>query len=76
MICYTGAAVGAILTAGFISAVSIINNMELAQDIFRGEIAKAIIKKCRRSGLRRGFLICAIGKIDKLRRIGYLLTVP
>ncbi|RKI40756.1 hypothetical protein D7V86_22975 [bacterium D16-51] len=34
------------------------------------------VKKRRRSGLRRGFLTCAAGEIDKQDVSGYLHTVP
>ena len=33
-------------------------------------------KKRRRSGLRRGFLACIIGEIDKSRCVSYFSTVP
>ena len=33
-------------------------------------------KKRSRSGLRRGFLCCAIGEIDKSRCVSYFPTVP
>ena len=33
-------------------------------------------KKRSRSGLRRGFLYCAIGEIDKSRCVSYFSTVP
>ncbi len=35
-----------------------------------------LVKKRKRSGLRRGFLICTIGEIDKSRCISYFPTVP
>jgi len=34
------------------------------------------VKKRRRSGLRRGFLACVIGEIDKSRCVSYFSTVP
>ncbi len=34
------------------------------------------VKKRRRNGLRRGFLTCAAGEIDKQDVSGYLHTVP
>ncbi len=46
--------------------------MQLAQDIS----SRMYSKKRRRSGLRRGFLICIIGEIDKSRCVSYFSTVP
>ena len=34
------------------------------------------VKKRRRSGLRRGFLTCAAGEIDKSRCVTYFTTTP
>ena len=46
--------------------------MQLAQDIS----SRMYVKKRRRSGLRRGFLACIIGEIDKSRCVNYFSTVP
>lgn len=46
--------------------------MQIAQDIS----SSVQVKKCRRSGLRQGFLTCAIGEIDKSGWISYFHTVP
>ncbi len=46
--------------------------MQIAQDIS----SRVQYKKRRRSGLRRGFLCCAIGEIDKSRCVSYFPTVP
>ena len=46
--------------------------MQIAQDIS----SRVQCKKRRRSGLRRGFLRCAIGEIDKSRCVTYFSTVP
>ncbi len=46
--------------------------MQLAQDIS----SRMYSKKRRRSGLRRGFLICIIGEIDKSRCVSYFSAVP
>ena len=46
--------------------------MQIAQDIS----SRVQCKKRRRSGLRRGFLCCAIGEIDKSRCVSYFSTVP
>ncbi len=46
--------------------------IQIAQDIS----SRVQYKKRRRSGLRRGFLCCAIGEIDKSRCVTYFSTVP
>lgn len=46
--------------------------MQAAQDTS----SRAQYKKRRRSGLRRGFLYCAVGEIDKSRCVSYFPTVP
>ncbi len=46
--------------------------MQLAQDIS----SRMYVKKRRRSGLRRGFLTCIIGEIDKSRCVSYFSTDP
>lgn len=46
--------------------------MQLAQDISSSVQAK----KRRRSRLRRGFLNCEIGEIDKSRYVSYFPTDP
>ncbi len=46
--------------------------MQTAQDIS----SRVYVKKRRRSGLRRGFLTCTIGEIDKSRCVTYFSTVP
>ena len=38
--------------------------------------SRVYVKKRRRSGLRRGFLTCTIGEIDKSRCVSYFSTVP
>ena len=40
----------------------------------RGELVKAIVKKRRRSGLRRCFLLCIIGEIDKAGCVSWFST--
>lgn len=46
--------------------------MQIARDIS----SRVQVKKRRRSGLRRVFLTCAIGEIDKSRCISDFHTVP
>ncbi len=46
--------------------------MQIAQDIS----SRMYVKKRRRSGLRRGFLTCIIGEIDKSGCVSYFSTVP
>ena len=46
--------------------------MQLVQDIS----SRMYVKKRRRSGLRRGFLTCIIGEIDKSRCVSYFSTDP
>ena len=46
--------------------------MQVAQDIS----SRMYVKKRSRSGLRRGFLTCIIGEIDKSRCVSYFSTVP
>ena len=46
--------------------------IQIAQDIS----LRMYVKKRRRSGLRRGFLTCIIGEIDKPRCVSYFSTVP
>ena len=46
--------------------------MQIAQDIS----SRMYVKKRRSSGLRRGFLTCIIGEIDKSRCVSYFSTVP
>ena len=46
--------------------------MQIAQDIS----LRMYVKKCRRSGLRRGFLACIIREIAKSRCVSYFSTVP
>ena len=46
--------------------------IQIAQDIS----SRVHVKKRRRSGLRRGFLTCTIGEIDKSRCVTYFSTVP
>ncbi len=50
--------------------------MQIAQDISSRLNYFVIVKKRRRSGLRRGFLTCTIGEIDKSRCVTYFSTVP
>ncbi len=46
--------------------------MQIAQDIS----SRMYVKKRSRSGLRRGFLTCIIGEIDKSRCVSYFPTDP
>ena len=46
--------------------------IQIAQDIS----SDVQVKKRRRSGLRRGFLTCAAGEIDKPRCVSYFPTTP
>ena len=46
--------------------------IQIAQDIS----SRMYVKKRRRSGLRRGFLACMIGEIDKSRCVSYFSTDP
>ncbi len=46
--------------------------IQIAQDIS----SDVQVKKRRRSGLRRGFLTCAAGEIDKSRCVTYFSTTP
>ena len=46
--------------------------IQIAQDIS----SDVQVKKRRRSGLRRGFLTCAAGEIDKSRCVSYFSTTP
>ena len=46
--------------------------IQIAQDIS----SDVQVKKRRRSGLRRGFLTCAAGEIDKPRCVSYFSTTP
>ncbi len=46
--------------------------MQIAQDIS----SRMYVKKRSRSGLRRGFLSCIIGEINKSRCVSYFPTDP